>query len=284
MEVPPSSPYPRLSLAVIILLQEKSQTINTVFHSMPQWCLSALPSDLAAHSSVSSALQAPSRCSLQGTASVSGCLDPPLSSGMHLLALGQRLIRLSFLRIMVAFCFPPFAIHLARSSLSYLSCCSHGRGLAVGSLCPCQLPRCFHSFLALVIGKKGPLVLVQCLSCPGSLMTNKRIRFSLKVYNHLLWFADTTFLVMKGGQREENFSPVPLEQSNMTVRNSGHSLMPHWSPPRWTAWKNAGAGRAPGGQPGGQWSGGDAPTSPLCLSRHGHLQKTRRVSCPRLGI
>lgn len=86
--------------------------------------LSTLLSDLAAHSSVSSALRAPSCCFLQGTASVSGCLDPPRSSAMPLLALGQHLIRLSFLWIMVAFCFPPFAIHLARSSFFYLFCCS----------------------------------------------------------------------------------------------------------------------------------------------------------------
>lgn len=83
--------------------------------------LSTLLSDLAAHSSVSSALRAPSCCFLQGTASVSGCLDPPRSSAMPLLALGQHLIRLSFLWIMVAlfpsFCYPSCQILLFLSLL-----------------------------------------------------------------------------------------------------------------------------------------------------------------------
>lgn len=140
--------------------------------------LSALLSDLAAHSSVSSALQALSCCSLQ--ASVSGCLDHPLSSRMCLLALWQRLIRHSFLWIMVAF-FPLLLLSiLPGPPYAMSSAAAHGCGLALGSFCPSQSPCCFHSILALAIGKKGPLVLVQCLSCPGSLMTNKRSRFYFK--------------------------------------------------------------------------------------------------------
>ena len=117
-------------------------------------------------------------------------------------------------------------------------------------------------------------------------MTNKRTRFSLKeIYSHLLnLFADTTFLVMKGGQREENFSPVPLEQSNMTVRNSGHSLMPLEVHPDELHGKMQELAEHLQANQAGSKVKGDALTSLLCPSRHGHLQKTSKVSCPWLGI
>lgn len=219
MEAPSSSPpHSRLSLAVIILLQEKSQTIKSLpFNAAAVslgWDLFALLSDLAAHSSVSSAPQAPLAVPHRALSPSLVVWTLLLPWGCAWAALDRALLPLDH----GGFCFPPLAISVVRSSLS----CLLGRGLAAGCLCPSQSPRYFHSFLALAIRKKEALVLVQRLSCPGSLMTNKRTRFSLEeFYNHL--FADTTFLVMKGGQREESFSPVPLGQSKTTVWNSGHS-------------------------------------------------------------
>lgn len=102
-------------------------------------------------------------------------------------------------------------------------------------------------------------------------MTNKRTRFSVKdIYNHLLnLFADATFIVVTEGQREQNFSPVPLEQSNMTVWNSGHSL---------TLAEHLQASQV------SIEVRGDASTLPLCPSQHGHLHQKRKDFCPWLVI
>lgn len=164
---------------LIILLQEKSQTTTTVFHSKLQWCpwgwicpccsltlqhipLSLLPCRLH--------LAVPYRAAH---------LDPPLSSGRRLLALvrawwGFPSFGWWCLCVPLSLLSTQNAVHPAFSSSCLFCCCS----LMLLGLRPSQSLCCLHSFLALAVGKKGPLVLRQCLSCSGPLMTNKRTRFS----------------------------------------------------------------------------------------------------------
>lgn len=167
MEAPSSSPpHSRLSLAVITLLQEKSQAIRSLpFNAAAMslgWDLFALLSDLAAHSSVSSAPQAvPCRAP-----------RPSLVVWMLLLPWGCTWAALdcALLPLDHGGFLPPSSCHLYCQillvwSLGPWSCHWVSLPIPVTVLLP-PLPCPGY--------QRELLMLVQCLSRPGSLMTNKK--------------------------------------------------------------------------------------------------------------
>lgn len=223
----------------------------------------------------SPAPQAGSGCSLQGSTAVSGCLDPPLSLGMHKYFFGSPWF--------VLFCFVFVSLLLQSISPGPLSpvssAAAQGRGGTVGSL-PC----CSQPFLALDIEKKEPLVLAMPFMSSSS-MTKKRTwvlsqRNLQSSSESVCWHH---FFYSNGKRSERSF----------------FFLLPIWSREKWAIWAVAfftislkstqvnclekGRSWQSTQGPTGWAVKGEAMLSP-CLSWCWHLQKMRKAPCPWLGI
>lgn len=117
------------------------------------------------HIPLSPALQAQSRCSLQGTTALPGCQDPPFPWEYTYLLLGSTWLSSPAFGWLWFFCFPPFAIPLGRSSLSRLLCCCSRTWCHCGVPLPIAVSAASSPSWPWVLKRKAHLFL-SCLSCP----------------------------------------------------------------------------------------------------------------------